>query len=82
MKITTWFHPKPQEIEVEVTAEDIVRVLSEEADTLAATINLINKAAYVLKAIPPEAICGMNDAQCRIIGNFLRGQADERFSRP
>lgn len=81
MKITVFVEPPPQEVDVNVTAEDIAQALSEEADTLAATLNLINKAGCVLKAIPPEAIFGMNDAQCRTIGNFLREQA-ERFSKP
>lgn len=75
MKLRTWIHPEPLEVEVEITVEDITRALEENPDTPTAALQLINRTAVVMKSISPEIINNLNPAQREVIGKFLTEQA-------
>ena len=75
MKVTTWYEPPTQELDVEITVEDITRALNEEPDTQVAAMQMMNAAAQSMKAITDEIIAGMKPAQREVVANFLTEQA-------
>jgi hypothetical protein len=75
MKISTWIHPDPLEVEVEVSVEDITRALAETPDTPGAAFMMINRAAASMKATTDEIIAQMKPAQREVIAGFLTEQA-------
>jgi hypothetical protein len=75
MKIPTWIHPEPLEVDVEVSIEDITRALEENPDTPAAAFQMLNRVAAVMKSTTPEIISGMKPAQREVVANFLTEQA-------
>jgi hypothetical protein len=64
-----------QEIEVEVTTEDIACCIAEETDSQRSVLLGINNCAKFLKAVPDGMIAGLNDKQREVIATFLREQA-------
>lgn len=75
MKIPTWIHPEPLEVDVEVDIEDITRALKAEPDTPSAAFTMINCAAQSMKATSDEIIAQMTPSQRHVIANFLTEQA-------
>jgi hypothetical protein len=75
MKIQTWIHPEPIEVDVEISVEDITRALEENPDTPTAAMQMINRTAVVMKSITAEIIDGMSPAQREVVAKFLSEQA-------
>jgi hypothetical protein len=75
MKIPTWIHPEPLEVDVEVSTEDITRALEENPDTPAAAFQMLNRVAAVLKSMTPEIIAGLKPSQREVVEKFLTDQA-------
>jgi hypothetical protein len=78
MKIPTWVEPEPYEIEVEITTDDLRKILSESPETQRAAMMMINDISKMMKAIPSEIINEFSDGSKELIYNFLIEQA-ERF---
>ena len=75
MKIPTWIHPEPVEVDVEVSIEDITLALQEAPDTPRAAYAMLNSAARSMKATTDEIIAEMKPAQREVVANFLTEQA-------
>ncbi|MCX6864783.1 MAG: hypothetical protein NTV46_00950 [Verrucomicrobia bacterium] len=75
MKIPTWIHPEPLEVDVEVSLEDIRNALDESPETEREAFALLNQCSVCMKAITPEMIAGMSDKQRERIMEFLTAQA-------
>lgn len=75
MKIPTWIHPEPLEVDVEVSVEDITRALEETPDSASAAFRMLNAIAGSLRATTDEIIAGMKPAQREVVAKFLTDQA-------
>lgn len=75
MKVSVFYEPPPQEIEVEVGIEDITRALCAESDSPRKAVNLIVAAYQSMKAITDEIIEGMTPSQREAIKKGLLEQA-------
>lgn len=75
MKITTWITPEPVEVDVNVSLEDIRNALEESPESTSEAFMIIKRCSVCLKSISPEIIDEMNDAQRRIVFDFLTEQA-------
>lgn len=75
MKIPTWIHPEPLEVDVEVSVEDITRALEDTPDTPYAAFKMLNCAAQSMKATTDEIIADMKPAQREAVAKFLTEQA-------
>ena len=75
MKVTTFYQPPEQEIEVEVSTEDIARAIAGEAETEYAVSRLINACGCTFRAIPDAIIAGMSEAKRKVIREFLAEQS-------
>ena len=75
MKVTTWIHPEPVEVDVEVSIEDITLALQEAPDTPRAAYAMLNRAARSMKATTDEIIAAMEPNQREVVANFLTEQA-------
>lgn len=69
MKVTTWYEPPTQELDVEITVEDITRALNEVPDTPFAAMQMMNAAAQSMKATTDEIIAEMKPAQREVVAN-------------
>ena len=78
MKITK-FIDFSQEIEIDITAEDISAVYGETQD-LKAWMYEFNSVVQFFRGTPGVLIEGLNTAQKEVIGRFLAGQS-ERFDK-
>ena len=75
MRIKKWIDIE-QEIDVDISVEDITVALAEDPDTTTRIMNGLNQAAEFMKGISDEMIGEMRVAQRIIIGQFLEKQAD------
>jgi len=75
MKVTKWIELGGKEIDVHIDVDDIERALCDDDDSERASMQLINKAAAVLKGIPQQVIQGMKPKTKVIIHDFISGQA-------
>lgn len=75
MKVPAFYEPPPQEIEVEVSIEDITRALCAESDSPRKAVNLIVAAYQSMKAITDEIIEGITPGQREAIKKGLLEQA-------
>lgn len=79
MKIAKWVTVE-QEIEVDVSAEDIATALYAENDSAHQVMQGVNNFARYCKAIKPETIEELKDTQRAVIADFLRKEADRYLS--
>jgi hypothetical protein len=79
MKIKTWVDFESKEIEVSISAEDIVTCLSEDPNQVHTALRGISNAASFIKAIPPVIIDEMSDKARETIRKFFIEQS-ERFA--
>jgi hypothetical protein len=70
-----------QEVEVNVTTEDIACCIGEDPDSMRQVLRGINNCATFLKAIPDTIISNMTAAQRQLLHDFLRKEAG-RFVTP
>lgn len=75
MKVTIWYEPPTQELDVEVTVEHIARALKEAPDRPYAVMRMMNAAAQSMEATTDEIIAEMGPAQREAVENFLTEQA-------
>lgn len=68
-----------QEIEVDVTAEEIAQAFADSPDSFRHAISGINNCARFVKAITPEMVAEMNEPTRKCIADFFAEQA-ARFS--
>jgi len=80
MKIPTWIHPEPLEVDVEVSLEDIRNALNESPKTEREAFVLLDRCSACMRAITPEMVAGMSDKHREAIGAFLAEQA-ARYGR-
>ncbi len=78
MKISKYIDIQ-QEIEVDVTSEEIAQAFDESPDSFRHALSGINNCARFVKAITPEMIAQMNEASRKVIADFFAEQA-ARFS--
>jgi len=78
MKIPVIYQPEPQEVEVDVTMQDIRAALGQEPDSCREALSLINCFSVVMKAVDDGLIAQMTDSQRTLIRGFFLQQA-ERF---
>jgi len=65
-----------QEVDVAISAEDIAAALLEEPEMPRMVMVGLNNVGQYLKAVTPEMIAGMNEAQRKCVRDFLVKQAD------
>ena len=65
-----------EEVEVDVSMDDIRSALVEEIGTVGEALQLINRCATCLKAVSDDMIGEMNNAQRELVAHFMREQAD------
>jgi hypothetical protein len=75
MKIPTWITPEPLEVDVEVSIEDIRNALEDSPETATEAFRMLNRCSVVIKSISDEIIEDMNDAQRKVVNEFLAIQA-------
>ena len=78
MKVTTCVRIEDQEIEVNVSIEDITAALDEipEMERPIQALIGINNIVRFLKAITDELIAGMTEKQRELVRNFLDEQSN------
>lgn len=69
MKVSIIYAPEPQEIEVEVSPEEITEALNQHPETLTQTLNLLNQIANTLRGIDQNLINKLTQDHKRIIHN-------------
>jgi hypothetical protein len=74
MKVKVWVEVA-QEMDVEVTVEDITRAIQKDTDSLNSCLSGINAALCFLHAVPGGVLEQMTPAQRRIIAQNLDKQA-------
>jgi ABC-type transporter Mla subunit MlaD len=67
MKVPILYQPDPQEIEVEVSAEEISKALEQHPETLNQTLTLLNTIAQTLRGIDQNLINKLTQDHKRII---------------
>ena len=65
-----------QEIEIELTVEDITLTLENSGEGLSATLRELNDVVVFLKGIPHSIIVEMSNEQKEVISTFLSEQAN------
>jgi hypothetical protein len=75
MKVKTFVQIE-QEVEVDVTMDDIRAAMVDEIGTVSAALQLVNRCATSLKAVSDDMIGEMNNAQRELVANFMREQAN------
>ena len=80
MKISTWITPEPVEVDVEVSIEDIHEALEDSPETVSEAFKMLNRCCAVMRSISDEIIGDMNDAQRKVVREFLALQS-ERYSQ-
>ena len=81
MKITTLVSIDDQEIEVNVSMEDILTAIKEDPGSARNVLEGVNNFAQFFKAIPDEMIEDMTGPQRKLISEFLHEQS-RRFLPP
>ena len=81
MKVKTWVE-FAQEVDVNVSMDDIRSALSMEASTTKEALQLVNCCASAIKAVSDQMILEMNDAQRNVIASFFREQAERFMPNP
>ncbi len=79
MKILTWITPEPLEIEVEVSIDDIRQALEHSPETVSEAFRMLNQCVAVMRSISDEIIGEMNDAQRKVVREFLALQSERYF---
>lgn len=79
MKITTLVSIPDQEIKINVSMEDIVNAIQEDAESKEHALQGINNFAQFIKAIPDDMIEQMNTSQRKLISDFFQEQS-HRFA--
>ncbi|HEA68602.1 MAG TPA: hypothetical protein ENI07_17525 [Desulfobacterales bacterium] len=69
-----------QEIEIELSSEDIYLILSEDAESVPVVLQCLNSVASFLKGVPEARIAEMTNEQKTIIRDFLSEQSG-RYNR-
>jgi len=80
MKILTWITPEPIEVEVEINSDDIRQSLEDSPETVNEAFRMLNRCCAVMRSVSDEIIGDMNDAQRKVVREFLALQS-ERYSQ-
>jgi hypothetical protein len=78
MKVKTWVE-FANEVEVEIDADDILTCFGETPDPGESWLQVLNRFAMCLNAMPDAVIAGLSPKQQELIGAFLLQQS-QRFS--
>ncbi|KKL45017.1 hypothetical protein LCGC14_2359870 [marine sediment metagenome] len=65
-----------QEVEIELSSDDISLILREDPESLNAILSNLNSVATFLKGVPSERIGELSDWQREVIAAFLTSQAN------
>jgi len=79
MIIPTWITPEPLEVDVEVSIDDIRNALEDSPETVSESFKMLNRCCAVMRSISDEIVGDMNDAQRKVVREFLALQS-ERYS--
>ena len=74
MKIRKWVESS-QEVDVDVCLEDVQQMIYEADLSTRAVLEMLNRIGLCLKAVPGEIIREFNEAQRKVIRDFLAEQA-------
>ena len=64
-----------QEVEIELSSEDIYLILEEDAESVPVVLRCLNSVATFLKGVPEARIAEMTNEQKTIIRDFLSEQS-------
>jgi signal recognition particle GTPase len=74
VKIRKWVESS-QEVDVDVCLEDVQQMIYEADLSTRAVLEMLNRIGLCLKAVPGEIIREFNEAQRKVIRDFLAEQA-------
>jgi putative heme iron utilization protein len=75
MKVPTTIYPEPQDVEVEISFDQILQALEEQPDRVFSLCQFYNKIAGVLNAVPDELVELISASSKTVIRDFLLKQA-------
>jgi phosphoserine aminotransferase len=83
VKLTKWVDIPSMEVTIDISGDDAIQAITEDAEDSGWTIEArlkkaVNNLASFFKAVPAETIAGLTPTVRELIGKFLREQA-ERF---